>query len=581
VKELKIERVGSRDRFRFTLEGVIDGQGARSLDRLLFECQARGARAVHLDFSRVTSISTLGSNVLARQGRVYEETERKIHVTGLAPEIRAALAEVEAILYESNAQEAPAPAAPAQPKTGAPSASATPSFSTAASAEPAPGSAAQKPGPVVPRAPLEVIPANGAPLRATAGQTLSTGAVPPELASLQSKLKLKIVEFRNLFEITRALNLALDIDEVLNLFSLSVMGQFGVDRLAVFLSDSRREGILLPKQVRGFAHGHFQDFAIPPGPFRTAAAEQSFFRMSDVSDTEGSGETIEALRQSGFEWGVALWVRRDLEGVLFLGGRGGRRGFQEDERDLLTTLAHQGAVAIANARFHRAQEDRNLGLVRGMMSLIESRDPYAKGNTERVVRYVTAVAKMLNYPRESLKSLIYGAVLRDIGMITVSHVILKNPAHLSDDEWALIKQHPTRGAQILEEMNLPKEVIEVVLNHHERWGGEGYPRGIRGTEIPLGARVVSLVDGYVAMTAERPYRRALPAEKARQVIAENWGTPFDPTIVEVFLQVLDKIEKRARPRPGAPVPVSSDLPSARAELDPLSSGAMIPMEGRT
>ena len=592
MKALKIERVGSRDRFRFALEGVIDAQGARSLDRLLFECQARGARAVYLDFSQVTSISTLGSNVLARQGRVYEETERKIHASGLGPEIRASLAEVEAILYEVNAQESQAAANNAN--GGANNANAAPSSAAAtaspahapAPARPAPAVSAPPPakpsGPVVPPQAIEVVPASSATPAAPRGTGSGTPlAVPPEIASLQSKLKLKIVEFRNLFEITRALNLALDVEEVLNLFSLSVMGQFGVDRLAIFLSDPRRDGVLLPKQVRGFSHGHFQEFAIPPAPFRDVAAERSFFSMSDVRDTEGSGETVEALRQSGFEWGVALWVRRDLEGVLLLGGRGGRRGFQEDERDLLTTLAHQGAVAIANARFHRAQEDRNLGLVRGMMSLIESRDPYAKGNTERVVRYVTATAKLLNYPRESLKALIYGAVLRDIGMITVSHVILKNPAHLSDDEWALIKQHPTRGAQILEEMNLPKEVVEVVLNHHERWGGEGYPRGIRGTEIPLGARVVSLVDGYVAMTAERPYRRALPAEKARQVIAENWGTPFDPTIVEVFLQVLDKIEKRTRQRAGTPAPSQPELPVARAELDPLSSGATIPMESRT
>lgn len=590
MKELKIERVGTKDRFRFTLEGTIDGQGARSLDRLLFECQARGARAVHLDFTKVTSISTLGSNVLARQGRVYEETERKIHVMGLAAPIRAALAEVEAILYEANGQE-PAPAA-AAPAAGTPAPAAAPAATASATAtaptptktspaQPAPvvtpaSAAATAPPPVVPRPVVEMVGTPAAP-----AATVVSPVVTPELASLQAKLKLKIVEFRNLFEITRALNLALDVDEVLNLFSLSVMGQFGVDRLAIFLSDPRREGVLLPKQVRGFPHGHFQDFAVSPAPFQKATAEESFFKLTDIRDGEGSGETIEALKQSGFEWGVALWVRRDLEGVLLLGGRGGRRGFQEDERDLLTTLSHQGAVAIANARFHRVQEDRNLGLVRGMMSLIESRDPYAKGNTERVVRYVTAVAKLLNYPRESLKALIYGAVLRDIGMITVSHVILKNPAHLSDDEWALIKQHPTRGAQILEEMNLPKDVVEVVLNHHERWGGEGYPRGIRGTEIPLGARVVSLVDGYVAMTAERPYRRALPAEKARQVIAENWGTPFDPTIVEVFLQVLDKVEKRHRQRAGAPVPSSADLPSARAELDPLSSGAMIPMESRS
>jgi HD-GYP domain-containing protein (c-di-GMP phosphodiesterase class II) len=164
-------------------------------------------------------------------------------------------------------------------------------------------------------------------------------------------------------------------------------------------------------------------------------------------------------------------------------------------------------------------------------------------------------------------------------MIAVSHLILKNPAHLSEEEWSMIKQHPLRGAQILEEMNLPGEVVEVVANHHERWGGDGYPVGIKGQEIPVGARIVSLVDAYVAMTSERPYRRALPYEKARQVISENWGTPFDPALVEVFLAVLEKMEKRSRPRVDVP---GSDArePGGTVELaalDPLGSGATIPV----
>lgn len=543
MKALKIERAGTRDPFRFSLGGVIDPQGARTLDRLLLECQARGAQAVHLDFNGVTSMCTLGATVLARYGRVYEETERRIHATGLGPEIRAALAEVDGILYESNA-----PGTVALPE---------PAATTPTAKPPVPIAAAllQESQPVV--------------------------SPEPEVASLQAKLKRKIVEFRNLFEITRALNLALDLDEVLNLFSLSVMGQFGVDRLAVFLSDPHRNHVLVPKQVRGFAHDHFQGFAVSPAPFRGASLDQSFFTLSELTETEGTGETVEALRQSGFEWGVTLWVRRELEGILLLGGRSGRRGFQAEERDLLTTLANQGAVAISNARYYRAQEDRNLGLARGMISLIESRDMYAKGNTERIVRYVTATAKLLHYPTEMLKSLIYGAVLRDIGMISVSQLILKNPAHLSDDEWALIKQHPTRGAQILEEMNLPREVVEVVQNHHERWGGEGYPRGIKGEEIPLGARIVSLVDGYVAMTAERPYRRALPYERARQVISENWGSPFDPAVVEVFLQVLDKIGRRTRQRLETEARQEIRLDATRPDTDPNRSVAAIPAGSRS
>jgi len=532
VKALKIERLGPKESFRFALEGDVDAAGARALDRLLFECQARGAREVHLDVSHLRSVSTLGTSVLARQGRVYEGTERRIYVTGLGPDLRSALAGVDAIVYEANEPIA--------------------TVEVAAPVEtPAPIEVA---APAIPAAPSSV-----------------------ELASVQAKLKRKIVEFRNLFEITRALNLALDLDEVLHLFSLSVMGQFGVERLAVFLAEPRENGALVARQVRGFAQDHFAHFSAPAESFRNAAGESAFFALSDVREPDGSGEQVEALRQSGLEWGVALWVRRDLEGVLLLGGRGGRRGFHEDERDLLTTLAHQGAVAIANARFHRAQEDRNLGLVRGMMSLLESRDPYVRGHTERVVRFVTATAKLLGYPKASLKALIYGTVLRDIGMISVSHLILKNPAQLTDDEWALVRQHPARGAQILEEMEFPKDVVGIVLHHHERWGGEGYPSGIRGNEIPLGARIVALVDSYVAMTAERPYRRALPYEKARQVIAENWGAPFDPNFIDGFLQVLDKAERRTRQRLGVATPSVTE-PEPRPGTDAAGAGDTIPME---
>jgi anti-anti-sigma regulatory factor len=516
VKALRIERLGSRDEFRFSLTGEVDDAGARSLDRLLLECQARGASRVELDFGGVTRLCTLATSVLVRQGRVYRDTERCIAVRGLRGEARDAANEAGALLFEENG--GPAPAAPA--------------------AAPAVG---------------------GLPV-------------------LQTKLRRKIIEFRNLFEITRALNLALDLDEVLNLLGLSVMGQFGVERLAIFLGDADRGGVLVPRQVRGFAQGHFRDLKIPPEAIERASGDGTFFLLDARG---GDASPLAELRRSGLEWGLALRVRSELIGVLVIGARSGRSGFQEDERDLLTTLAHQGAVAIANARFHRMQEERNLGLVRGMMALLESRDPFARGGTERVVRYVTAMARLLQYPREQVKSLIYGAVLRDIGMITVSGLILKNPAHLSEEEWALIKQHPVRGAQILEEMTFPQEVLDVVRNHHERWGGEGYPGGIRGQEIPLGARIVSLVDAYVAMTMERPYRRALPYEKARQVIAENWGTPFDPELVEVFLSVLDKVESRSRLAhggvPSTEIEGGDEAPAPlRAELDPLSSGAVIP-----
>jgi anti-anti-sigma regulatory factor len=231
MKALRIERLGSREEFRFALHGEVDATGARAIDRVLFECQARGARDVTLDFTGVSLISTLGTTVIERQGRVYQETERRIIVKGLAGPVRAALSEVEAILYEEN-------------------------------------------------------------------ETTTVAAPPSDVVALQSKLRRKIVEFRNLFEITRALNLALDLDEVLNLFSLSVMGQFGVERLALFLTDPDREGILSPRQVRGFAQNHFRDFLLPPDVIELVAAEQTFFALGDGEDGDESRESMQALRQS-------------------------------------------------------------------------------------------------------------------------------------------------------------------------------------------------------------------------------------------------------------------------------------------
>lgn len=571
MKALQIERIGPPDDFHFSLRGVVDANGAHTLDRLFLRCQGKDARRVRLDFSGVESVSSFGVSVLSRWGKVYQGTDRRIEMSGVAADVRALLQSSGAIIYLANAL---APAAPSRTSAAEPPAEKAPPEKTAQEAAPPP-----------PKDPHE---AKGKPKDAPVPGDAPVG---PEMASLQSKLKRKIVEFRNLFEITQALNLAQDLDEVMNLFGLSVMGQFGLERLALFLCDPDREGHLVPRHVRGFPQQHFQDFVIPWTAFRRFGADRAFMTLEDMEAKHSGSEELEALRETGFQWAVLLWVRRDLEGVLFVGGRGSGRKFTEDDRDLLTILAHQGAVAISNARVQRAQEERNLGLVRGMMALIESRDGYAKGSTERVVRYVSAVARLLDYPKEHLKSLVYGAVLRDIGMITVSGLILKNPAHLSEEEWALIKQHPVRGEQILEEMNFPKEVIAVVLNHHERWGGEGYPNGVRGQEIPLGARIVSLVDAYVAMTSERPYRRALPYEKARQVIAENWGSPFDPSVIEIFLSVLDKIERRSRLKTGQPPPIGGPSAGAAAPsdgapvigadqavgaIDPLAAGGTIP-----
>src|SRR5947207_1476176 len=377
MKGLQIERIGQAGDFHFSLRGVLDPEGARKLDRVLLKCQSKSAGRVRLDFDGVESISCLGLSVLTRWGKVYQGTERRIEVNGASAEVRASLQGSRAILFFGNAPLASEPAKPSEPSKPADDAKAadvTPPVHT----QPPVEASVPEEKPAVPVKSTEEKPVvvTAAPPKAS-----SDAPVGPEMASLQTKLKRKIVEFRNLFEITQALNLAQDLDEVMNLFGLSVMGQFGLERLALFLTDPDKDGHLVPRHVRGFPQHHFQDFVIPWTAFRRFGPDKAFMTLQDLETKNTGSDELEALRETGFEWAVLLWVRRDLEGVLFVSGRGGGRKFTEDDRDLLTILAHQVAVAISNARVQRAQEERNLGLVRGMMALIESRDGYAKGST--------------------------------------------------------------------------------------------------------------------------------------------------------------------------------------------------------
>jgi HD-GYP domain-containing protein (c-di-GMP phosphodiesterase class II) len=146
----------------------------------------------------------------------------------------------------------------------------------------------------------------------------------------------------------------------------------------------------------------------------------------------------------------------------------------------------------------------------------------------------------MHYPVENLRDLLYGSVLRDIGMIKVSDLIVRSPRELMPEEWDVIKCHPKDGAAMLKSMKFSAHAVNVVLHHHERFNGEGYPRGIQGQDIPLGARIVSVVESYAAMLQERPTRPALSREEALNTLKENWGMRYDPEVVRCFVEVIEE-----------------------------------------
>jgi putative nucleotidyltransferase with HDIG domain len=166
---------------------------------------------------------------------------------------------------------------------------------------------------------------------------------------------------------------------------------------------------------------------------------------------------------------------------------------------------------------------------------LDARDKETEGHSRRVVEYTRLVAMRLGITGEELKLLCHGALLHDIGKIGVPDAILHKPGPLTEEEWQVMRRHPEIGALMVEEVEYLTEARRIILHHHERWDGRGYPLGLRATQISLGARAFSIADTVDAITQDRPYRRGRSFDEAREELIRNRGTQFDPDAVDAFL----------------------------------------------
>jgi len=221
--------------------------------------------------------------------------------------------------------------------------------------------------------------------------------------------------------------------------------------------------------------------------------------------------------------------------------------FDDHDRDLVEQIGQQVAVALTNARLVQRLERLNLGTLNALARTIDAKSPWTAGHSERVTTYGVALAERLGLDADTIAEMRRGGLLHDIGKIAIPNYILDKPGPLSEEEMAIVKRHPEVGARILEPIAEYAKAIPIVLEHHERWDGGGYPVGLQGERISLGGRIFALADVFDALTSDRPYRRGWSLDAVMALFAREAGHHFDPTLTPLFIDLMPQLAAHSRP----------------------------------
>ena len=208
----------------------------------------------------------------------------------------------------------------------------------------------------------------------------------------------------------------------------------------------------------------------------------------------------------------------------------------------------------------QAMNGLHLRTIEALALAIDAKDHTTHDHLQRVQLYAVEIGKDLGLSEQELDALTAAAVLHDIGKLAVPESIISKPGKLTRSEFEKMKIHPVVGAEILERVEFPYPVVPIVRSHHEKWDGSGYPYGLRGEEIPIGARILAVVDCLDALASDRQYRRALPLDEAMARVVSEAGTAFDPKVVNAFQARYQELEARARTNEApAAAPLSVDI----------------------
>jgi PAS domain S-box-containing protein/putative nucleotidyltransferase with HDIG domain len=392
------------------------------------------------------------------------------------------------------------------------------------------------------------------PIKDAQGQVIQLNGIVQDITErkqAEQRIESQMQRLEALRTIDAAISGSLDLRTILNIIGEQTITQLGMDAVSVLLFNTHTQ-MLCYASGQGFHSRAIEQSRVRfgEGPVGKAFLERNMITVHNpIQSPDFTRATL--LAGEGFVeyYGAPMIAKGHIVGVLEVFSC---TSHETDEkwRNFLETLAGQAAIAVDNTRLFQDLQVSNVNLhfaydatIEGWSRALDLRDQETEGHSTRVAELTLKLASMAGMTEEELVHVRRGALLHDIGKMGVPDSILLKPDKLTDSEWKIMRTHPQLAFEMLAPIAFLRPALDIPGCHHEKWDGSGYPRGLKGEQIPLAARLFAVVEVWDALRSDRPYRKAWPEEKVLEHIRLLAGTHFDPKAVEYFLKMIKEYMK--------------------------------------
>ncbi len=360
-----------------------------------------------------------------------------------------------------------------------------------------------------------------------------------ELNRLSATIRPRAVALSTVHTVHRIINSTLNLDELISRLAHLTAQVLRANRCAIYIvqaaSKAKQKKRLICKALVGYPK-HDMPAA------RASVGNRVEWHVA---------KTAEIIRRKKF---ICIpMIDEDVIGVMVISSKKDKKEFTYFDQEILTTLAEEAVIAIKNAQLYEEQKKVTLSTIQSLALILGTRVP-TLSSPEAFLGLTLHVADELKLGEEETQALHYATLLKDTAKIGIPEEILRKPAKLTGEEYQLLREHPIKGAKIVQSFETLKPVVPIILYVREKYDGTGYPEGLKGEKIPMGARILSVINAFEAIIMGRPYRDRASINEALDEITRNSGTQFDPKVVDAFIRVVkregfDKFLKKALIKP--------------------------------